>query len=59
MIWQCYIATVVNHGERKKKKREKNKNQHSFILHSKTSFTNKDKKIIFLNINEQNSSVLV
>lgn len=31
MTWQCYIATVVNHGERKRKK----KNQHCFILQPK------------------------
>lgn len=33
MTWQCNIATVVNHGERKRKK--KIKNQHCFILQPK------------------------
>lgn len=53
ITWQCYTVTVVNHGERKRKKKKKI-NIASFFNPSKTSFTNKDKKTIFLNTNEQN-----
>lgn len=40
--------------EKEKKKERKKINTASFFNPKKTSFTNKDKKTIFLNTNEQN-----
>lgn len=58
MTWQCYIATMVNHEERKKKGKRKKINIASFFNPKKPVSQTRTRKLYSLNRNEQNLSVL-